>query len=71
MCSCYKEEFQFEGHIYIKKLVHFHCKYKEKYFYYVLFCKDHPFGADFRGSVTDEQKCKMAFLMKTVIFVSL
>ena len=30
MSSCYKEEFQAEGHTYIKKLVH--CKCKEKHF---------------------------------------
>lgn len=54
MCPCYKEEFQAAGHIYIKKLIHFHCKCKEKHFRYVLFCENHCFGFDFNGSVKNE-----------------
>lgn len=57
MCRCYKEEFKTEGHTYNKKLIHFHCKCKEKHFYYILLRKNHPFGADFGGSATDERKC--------------
>ena len=81
MCPCYKEEFQAAGHIYIKKLIHFHCKCKEKHFHYVLFCENHRFGFDFNGSVKNEitnfgvsdgdenAPVKKVFLMKSVIFV--
>ena len=50
MCLCYKKEFQTAGNTYIKKLIHFHCKYKEKHLIYVLFCKDHTFGVTFEAS---------------------
>lgn len=56
MCPCYKQEFQAAGHTYIKKLIHFHCKFKEKHFHYVLFCENHPFGFDFSSSVRNEIK---------------
>ena len=58
MCRCYKEEFQAKGHKYKKKIIHFHCKYKDRHSYYVLFCNEHPYGADFGDSVAqDEKKC--------------
>ena len=56
MCPYYKQEFQAAGHTYIKKLIHFHCKFKEKHFHYVLFCENHPFGFDFSSSVRNEIK---------------
>ena len=57
MCACYKEEFQAESHTYVKKLIHFHCKCKEKHFYHVLFCNEHSFGADFAASIEENKKC--------------
>ena len=35
-------------------MIHFHCKFKEKHFHYVLFCENHPFGFDFDGSARNE-----------------
>lgn len=57
MCACYKEEFQAESHTYVKKLIHFHCKCKEKHFCHVLFCNEHSFGADFAASTEENKKC--------------
>ena len=58
MCLCYKKEFQAAGNTYIKKLIHFHCKYKEKHLIYVLFCKDHPFGVTYEASIDEKVSCK-------------
>ena len=58
MCRCYKEKFQAKGYEYKKKIIHFHCKCKDRHSYYVLFCNEHPYGADFGDSVAqDEKKC--------------
>ena len=55
MCHCYREEFEASGNSYIKKRFHFHCKYNEKqHFYYILFCEQHPIGADFDGCTRNE-----------------
>ena len=58
MCPCYKKEFQSDGNMYIKKLIHCHCKYKEKHLIYVLFCKDHPFGVTYEASIDEKVSCK-------------
>ena len=48
MCRCYKEEFLDDGYEYKKKIIHFHCKCDDEHSsYYVLFCKEHPYGAAF------------------------
>ena len=57
MCPCYKKEFQSDGNMYIKKLIHCHCKYKEKHLIYVLFCKDHTFGVTFEASIDEKVRC--------------
>ena len=58
MCCCYKEEFQAKSYKYKQKIIHFHCKCKDRHSYYVLFCNEHPYGDDFGNSAAqDEKKC--------------
>ena len=57
MCCCSREEFRVETVLIKKKLIHFHCKCKEKHFYYVLFCKNNPFGAGFVAPQQTKRKC--------------
>ena len=59
MCRCFMEKFHQEGHDYMKKKIHFHCKHKEKHLYFVLFGKDHLFGTDYSSSI-EERKCSCA-----------
>ena len=47
MCRCYKEEFSAKGYEYKKKIIHFHYKGNDRHSYYVLFCNEHRYGADF------------------------
>ena len=58
MCICYKEEFQVGVHEYIKKKIHFHCKCQGKHIYYVLFCKDYPFGTKMVTPEIEKCLCK-------------
>ena len=61
MCPCYKEKFFAAGSKYIYNSIHFKCKCRQKLFFYVLFCKDHPFRTRFvaTGDYTleMEEKC--------------
>ena len=59
MCGCYDEKFDSEGNDYIKKAVHFYCKYKDKLCMYFLFCKYHPYGSNFNYQMI-ERKCLCA-----------
>ena len=34
MCECYVDQFQSEGNEYVKKLTHFHCKFKDEHVLY-------------------------------------
>ena len=43
MCECYYEQFSSKGHEYVKKIIHFYCKCKEKHLIYVLTCGKHPY----------------------------
>ena len=43
MSTLYADKFHSKGNEYEKKLVHFHCKCKEKNILYVLFCYKHPY----------------------------
>ena len=45
MCTCYVEKFHAEDNEYVKRLVHFHCKWRDKHILYVLFYDKHPYGA--------------------------
>ena len=56
MCECVKKNFQSESCKYIKKIIHYHCKCKEKHLYFTIFCKEHPFRANF-SSNQEERKC--------------
>ena len=58
MCICYMEKFQAGAHKYIRKKIHFHCMCQEKYVHYVLFCKDHPFGAKMASKEIEKCLCK-------------
>ena len=63
MCRCYKEEFLENGYEYKKKIIHFHCYCDDEHSsYYVLFFKEHPYGAAFgrfaqRGESCQCKKC--------------
>ena len=59
MCECYKEKFDSEENGYIKKAIHFHCRWKDKHRMYVLLCKDHPYGGKFNYQMV-ERKCLYA-----------
>lgn len=59
MCPCFMRKFHQEDNEYVKKIIHFHCRCKDKHLYFVLFCKDHPFGAHF-SSTMEEKKCMCA-----------
>ena len=58
ICLCYKEEFQAGAHECIKRKIHFYCKCQENYIHYVLFCKDHPFGAKMASQEIEKCLCK-------------
>ena len=59
MCICYKEEFQAGAHEYIKKKkIRFHCRCQGIHNHYVLFWKDHPFGAKMVGPEIEKCLCK-------------
>ena len=48
MCCFYKEEFLENVYEYKKKIIHFHCKCGDEHpSHFVLFCKEHSYGADF------------------------
>ena len=76
MCRCYKEEFLENGYEYKKKIIHFHCYCDDEHSsYYVLFFKEHPYGAAFgrfapRGESCqckkchDHQICTFCFLVR-------
>ena len=58
LCICYKEKFQAGAHEYIRKKIHFHCKCQEKHIHYVLFYKDHPFGAKIASQEIEKCLCR-------------
>ena len=45
--SLLEGKFLDNGYEYKKKIIHFHCKCDDKHCYYVLLCKEHPYGAAF------------------------
>ena len=59
MCGCYMEKFDSEENDYIKKVVHFCCKCKDKHRIYAFFCKDHPYGSNVNYQMI-ERKCLRA-----------
>ena len=59
VCQCYKEKCDSEENDYIKKAIHFHCRYKDKHQMYVLFGKDHPYGGNFSYQMVN-RKCLCA-----------
>ena len=59
MCHCFVQRFQQEGHDDVKKQIYLNCKCKEKHLYFVLFCKDYPFGAAYTSTM-EERKCSCA-----------
>ena len=56
MCECYKEKFDSEENDYIKKAIHFHCRWKDKHRMYVLLCKDHPYGGNFNYQMVERKR---------------
>ena len=59
MCPCFMQKCQAEVNDYVKRIIHLHCKFKEKHLYFVLCCKDHPFAANY-SSLMEERKCSCA-----------
>ena len=60
MCSCYVEKFYEEGHEYVKKRCHFHCKCKDDHIIYILTWEKHPYVAARIPNM--ESKCRWTVL---------
>ena len=63
MYECHKQKFQSEGHKYVKKIIHFHCKCKDTH---ILFCKDYPFGADVSSNMEERKSSRASCLSHEV-----
>lgn len=64
-------KFQTEGNEYIKKIIHFHCKWKVKHILFDLFCKEHSFGAYFLWTMEEKKMCSWSFVAMLDIYWTL
>ena len=60
ICRCYKEKFHEVKEEYVKKLIHFHCKCKEKHLLLVCLCDEQPYGSNLPEHAEKECKCASA-----------